>query len=233
MKGRCFITLGRFAALFHVLALTLLLAVAACESPEPPAPCSRLDGQTLTVGQAATVTACFEDPNGDLLTYTVASADPLVATASISGTIVTVTAVAPGIATVTVTASDPEGLEGQARFAVTVPNRPPVAEGSLEPITVPAAASVTIDVSSYFSEPDGQTLTYSAASSDSGVATVTANQQIIIVATLAPGTANITVTATDPGGLSATQSFAVTVPNRPPEAREELPAFDIDLGHAA
>ena len=167
MKGRCFITLGRFAALFHVLALTLLLAVA---------------------------------------------------TASISGTIVTVTAVAPGIATVTVTASDPEGLEGQARFAVTVPNRPPVAEGSLEPITVPAAASVTIDVSSYFSEPDGQTLTYSAASSDSGVATVTANQQIIIVLSLAPGTADITVTATDPGGLSATQSFAVTVPNRPPRA---------------
>ena len=70
------------------------------------------------MGQAATVTACFEDPNGDLLTYTAASGDPSVATASISGTIVTVTAVAPGIATVTVTASDPEGLQGQARFAV-------------------------------------------------------------------------------------------------------------------
>ena len=118
------------------------------------------------------------------------------ATASISGTIVTVTAVAPGIATVTVTASDPEGLQGQARFAVTVPNRPPVAQGNLEPVTVPVGASVTIDVTSYLSEPDGRTLTYSAASSDPRVATVTANQQIIIVSSLAPGTADITVTAT-------------------------------------
>ena len=61
-------------------------------------------------------------------------------------------------------------------LAVAACNRPAVAEGSLKPITVPAAASVTIDVSSYFSEPDGQTSTYSAASSDSGVATVTATR---------------------------------------------------------
>ena len=96
------------------------------------------------------------------------SGDPSVATASISGTIVTVTAVAPGT----------------------------VAQGNLEPVTVPVGASVTIDVSSYLSEPDGRTLTYSAASSDPRVATVTANQQIIIVSSLAPGTADIIVTAT-------------------------------------
>ena len=78
MKGRGMITPGRFAALFPVLALLLVLA--ACESAEPPATCGPLAGQTLTVGQTATVTACFEDPNGDLLTCTAASADPSVAT---------------------------------------------------------------------------------------------------------------------------------------------------------
>ena len=76
MNARGIVTPGRFATLFHVLALTLLLAVAACESPEPPAPCSSLDGQTLTVGQAATVTAAasvtidvssyFSEPDVDL-----------------------------------------------------------------------------------------------------------------------------------------------------------------------
>ena len=231
MKARRIITPGRFAALFPVLALTLLLALAACESPAPPTRCGPLAGPTLNVGQSATVTACFTDPNeADVLTYAAASSDPSVATVSISETIVTVMAVAPGIATVTITASDPEGLEGQAQFAVTVPNRAPVTQGSFEPVTIQVGVAVTIDVASYFSEPDGQTLTYSGASSNTRVATITVNQQTIIVASLSPGTADIAVTATDPGGLSATQFFAVTVPNRGPAAVGRIPAATIEAG---
>ena len=227
MKAPRIFTPGRLSASF------LALALAACESAEPPARCASLAGQTLTVGQTAAVTACFEDPNGDLLTYTVASGDPSVATATISETIVTVTAVAPGIATVTITASDPEGLQGHARFAVTVPNRPPASQGTIAPVTIAVGDTVTIDVSSNFSEPDGQTLTYAAVSSDPGVAAATVHQQSIIVSSLAPGTADVTVTATDPGGLSATLSFAVTVPNRGPEARGEIPALTINAGIVA
>ena len=88
-----------------------------------------------------------------------------------------------------------------------------------------------LDMSPYFSDPDGDSLAYSAATSEPGVATVAAAGNTITLTALARGTADITVTATDPGGLSATQSFTATVPNRSPEAREELAAFDIDLGH--
>lgn len=223
---------GRFATFATLQGLMLLLVLAACESPEPPAPCGTLAGHVLTVGQTANATACFEDPNlADTLTYAVASSDPSVATATIAGKVVTVTAVVPGIATITITATDPEGLQGHQRFTVSVPNRPPAAQGSIEAATIPVGGTATIDASAYFTEPDGQALTYSAASSESRVASVTVNQQIIIVSSLVPGSTTITVTATDPGGLSATQSFMVTVPNRGPEARGEIPAVTLEAGN--
>ena len=211
-------------------ALPLLLVMAACESPEPPAPCGPLADRTVTVGEAATVTACFDDPNGDVLSYAATSSDPSVATASISGTSVTVMGVAPGGATVTVTASDPDGMQAQSRFAVTVPNRAPEARGAIEPITVAVGDTATMDVAAYFSEPDGETLTYSAASSDASAASAAARGSTVAVAGVARGTADITVTATDPGGLAATQSFAATVPNRGPGARGQIPALTIEAG---
>lgn len=213
------------------LALGAALVLGACEAPAAPAPCGPLPGHTIHVGQSATATACFEDPNqADTLAYTVASSDASVATAAISANIVTVTAVRPGIATITVTASDPEGLQGHARFAVTVPNRAPVVQGSIPPAEIPVGAAATIDVAGVFSEPDGQTLTYSARSADTRVATVTVNQQVIIVSAAAHGATAVHVTATDPGGLSATQSFTVTVPNRSPVARGRIPATTIPAG---
>ncbi|MXW16306.1 MAG: hypothetical protein F4123_13760 [Gemmatimonadetes bacterium] len=231
MKVRRSVTPGRFAASSVVQGLALLVVLAACESPHPPAACNPLPGHTLHVGESATAPVCFEDPNeADSLTYSVASSDPGVATATLSGTTVTVMAAVPGFATITITATDPEGLEGHARFTVTVPNRAPVATGTIESLTIDVGATATIDVSSYFSEPDGQTLTYSAASSDADVASVITNQQIIIVSSQAHGTALITVTATDPGGLTAAQSFTVTVPNRGPETRGQIPAATIVAG---
>ena len=231
MKDPGFTPARPFSASASALALSLALALGACESPEPPFACGSLPGHTLTVGQTASATACFEDPNQeDTLTYAVASSDVSVATAAISAKVVTVTAIKPGIATITITATDPEGLQGHARFTVAVPNRPPTTEGSISPVTIPVGATATIDVAEFFSEPDGQTLSYSASSSDSRVATVTVNQQIIIVSAVHHGSTAINVTATDPGGLSATQSFTVTVPNRGPEARGRIPAATVEAG---
>ncbi len=71
--------------------------------------------------------------------------------------------------------------------------------------------SISVDVSSYFSDPDGDALTYTASSSNTGVATVGVSGSTVTVTGAAQGSATVRVTATDPGGLSATQSFAVTV----------------------
>ena len=53
-----------------------LLALAACESQEPPAACGVIPQVTVNAGDTATVTACFDDPNGDALVYSAVSSNP-------------------------------------------------------------------------------------------------------------------------------------------------------------
>lgn len=192
-----------------------LLALASCESPEAPAACDDAIAEvTVNAGETTTVAACFDDPNGDVLRYSAVSSDSGVATASVADTTVTVRAVAPGTATVTVAATDPGGLQGMQTFSVKVPNRAPQPSGAILPVTVPVGRTETVDASSYFTDPDGETLVYSAISSDTDVATVWVSVSVVAVTALAGGTSSVTVTARDPGGLTATQAFQVTVPDR-------------------
>ena len=204
--------------------------LAACENPLPPTACGPLAQQTVNVGEQATVTACFNDPNGDILTYSVSSLNPSVATATVSGTTITVSALKPGNASVTVTASDPGGLQGQQSFEVVVPNRPPLPRGTISPITVQIGQTESLDVSSYFTEPDGEALTYGAASSNPSVAAVSVSGSTVRVTAVAKGNTTMTVTATDPGGLSATQTFVSTVPNRRPEPVGTISEQTVEVG---
>ncbi len=71
--------------------------------------------------------------------------------------------------------------------------------------------TVTIDISASFSDPDGDALSHTAATSNAEVATVAVSGTALSVTGVAQGAAAVTVTASDPGGLSASQSFAVEV----------------------
>ena len=169
--------------------------------------------QTLSVGETAMVdvSSYFSDPDGDTLSYTAASSNARVASASVSGNSVTVTALARGIVTITVTARDPQGLAAQQRFQLTVPNRAPEAAGVIPEQTLSVGETAMVDVSSYFTDPDGDALSYTAASSNARVASASVSGNSVTVTALARGIVTITVTARDPGGLSASSPFAVTV----------------------
>ncbi len=215
------------------LAILPLLVLAACESPQPPAACGPIPQVTVNAGETAAATACFNDPNGDALVYSATSSNPGVATVSMSGTAITIAAIAPGGASVTVTASDPGGLEAQQILQVLVPNRAPQPRGTMPSLTVPVGRTEPVDASSYFAEPDGETLAYSATSSNPAVATVSVSGSVVSVAAVAKGGAVVIVTATDPGGLAATQSFQVTVPNRAPVAGDPIADIEVFVGDAA
>ncbi len=95
-----------------------------------------------------------------------------------------------------------------------VANRPPEPVGTLPPVTIGVnQATVTVDVSGAFRDPDGDVLTYRAWSSSPGVASVSATGSVVTVTPVSEGTSAVTVTATDTDGsnTSATQTFAVTV----------------------
>lgn len=76
-------------------------------------------------------------------------------------------------------------------------NQPPVVVASIMNQQVRVGESVTVDVASNFSDPDGDTLMFSAMSSNENVATVSVSGSMVTVAGVATGTASITVTATD------------------------------------
>ena len=112
-------------------------------------------------------------------------------------------------------------------------NRPPVAAGTLPDRRLALGGMVDLDVSSAFVDPDlGDVLTYTVSSSAPQVVTArTAGAQVTLTG-VSEGTAAIRVTATDRGGLSAAQSFTVTVAppaNRPPQAVGTLAPLTIGL----
>ena len=91
------------------------------------------------------------------------------------------------------------------------PNRPPTAVGNLPGRTLSAGAVVELDVSSAFVDPDGDPLTHAVTSSAPQAVSAAVSGARVTLSAMAEGTAAIQVTATDTGGLAATQSFSVTV----------------------
>ena len=95
--------------------------------------------------------------------------------------------------------------------AASPPNQRPAAVGTIPDQSLEQAGSATtLDVAHYFRDPDGDTLTYGASSSHASVR-VTRSGSELTLTPMSEGEAVITVTATDPDGLSATQRFRVTV----------------------
>ena len=96
----------------------------------------------------------------------------------------------------------------------TLPNRSPEAVGTLEERSLRVGeGAVAVDVSAAFQDPDGDSLTFEATSSDLSVARAMVSGSSVRVAPVAAGESTIEVTATDVSGSNtpATQEFQATV----------------------
>ena len=89
----------------------------------PPQAVGTLEDRILAVGDGALVmdvARAFRDPDGDPLAYAVVSSAAGVATVHASGSTITVTPMAAGLATITVTATDTAGSSALQRFTTCV-----------------------------------------------------------------------------------------------------------------
>ncbi len=169
------------------------------------------DSLTLTSpGQTAQLTATVNDQNNSPITgATVAwsSGNTNVASVSAGGL---VTAVTNG--TTRITARSGNVSNGiTVTVSTPVPNRAPEAVGEIEDLRlVEGGPTEELDVSDAFRDPEGDKLEYTAVSSDELAATVEAMEARIIIRPGSAGRTTISVRATDPAGLSATQNFIAT-----------------------
>ena len=115
----------------------------------------------------------------------------------------------------TYVAGDGTGLTAQAAAVTVLPvNDPPQALGVIPDQTLEAGdGPASLDLSPYFNDRDGDPLSYVAvASASAGALSLTGAALTLTVAR--PVAATVTVTAEDPGGLTATQAFRVTMTDR-------------------
>ena len=174
-------------------------------------------------GLALSLGAYFTDSDNDPLTYRAVSADETIVTVEVTEAIVTLTAAGVGGTTVTVTATDPGGKSATQEILVTVlpANRPPEVVGQIPDQTLQYNDEpLGLDVTMYFTDPDGDELSYVGEGTDESVAEIRVHSDgLVRVDPLSHGEIEVTVTARDPLGASVSQSFMVTVEgNLPPEA---------------
>ena len=186
------------------------------EPNSAPVKVGTIPTQTVSVtGSAATVDVSdyFSDAELNPLTYSATSSNTNKVTVSVSGSTLTITPVATGSATITVNATDiSNGAATQTFTARVISNRSPVKVGTIPTQSVRVGGSTTtVDVSSYFSDPDGNPLTYSATSSNTNKATASMSGSTVVISAVAAGTATIRVKARDTYNASTTQSFSVKV----------------------
>ncbi len=158
---------------------------------------------TGTTNLSATVT-------GGTAPYTYTFSGP--GTITPSGNTATVTNLPAGVQTFTVVAGDATSPTSQTISAtvsvqVTQANRAPVASAIPNQIATTGQA-FSLDVASAFSDPDNQPLTYMATGLPDGL---TLTGSLITGTPTVLGMATVTITATDPGTLTASTSFRLTV----------------------
>ena len=197
---------------------------AATVALSPPVLESQTSSQTWIGGQAVSLVlpvGTFKDPQGESLGYTatLSNGQALPNWLTFNAATDTFTGTAPLTAEtlgITVTATDSSGLSIADTFSTTVIG-PPALTVQTANQTWTAGANFSLALAANaFTDPQGEQLTYSATLSNgqalpSWLIFNAATDSFSGTAPATAQTANIVVAATDSSGLSASDSFAVTI----------------------
>ncbi len=171
----------------------------------------------------------FYDPDGDSMTFTATSSDTTQATVDVAGGTLNVTSKWVGTTDVTVTASD-GSLSVSQSFTLTIlpreNNQAPTAGSTTPVLNVEPGNSVDVDLSTYFSDPDGDPMTYTTTSDDTAKATVSTAGSTMTITAVELGRAEITATATDNSNATGTHTFVILIKDaQPPSGADAIPGL--------
>ena len=203
---------------------------------EPALPArNSLDGETIV---PVDVSGPFSDIDGDELSFTATGLpeglviDP--ETGVITGTLPP-GASANGPYNVTITASDPDGESVSTEFVWTVENVAPIVAVELPNVSFDDASDVSLPIAANFEDPDGDDLTYTAIGLPEGL--MIDPETGLITGTIdnsasQDGPYDITISAVDSQGGTASSTFTMTVNNVAPiiDTGEGLGGGNASLG---
>lgn len=194
----------------------------AASANAPPTVDNPIDVRTLQSNDdqiTIDLSTVFSDPENGPLTYSAVSSNPASVLASTSGAQLIITPVADGVVTVDVTATDQLGATATDSLTVIVANQAPVIDNAIPNQSLSANGSPqSFDLSTVFSDPDNDPLTFTVESDNPAVVTAAIDGNLLTISPGQDGNATISVTATDDLNAAATDQFDVNVEvgNQPP-----------------
>ncbi len=156
----------------------------------------------------------FKDPDNDQLYFTVTSSDNSVVFPVVdNGSELRLTPLANGLASIEIECTDNNWDPVFEHFEVVVQqNQAPVIELDIQNVNLdPSNSQFTLNAGSYFSDPDGDVLTYSVSFSREGIAWNDQGGNVFIFYAQANGSVIVTITADDGRNGSVSQSFVINV----------------------
>ncbi|MGC5775793.1 S-layer homology domain-containing protein [Paenibacillus pabuli] len=187
-------------------------------APEVIKPVETVEVELGAVNDPIDLKTIFADPDQEELTFVAASSDDQVAAANITGSMMTLNVYSQGSAEITLTAKDSSGAEVESKFNVVVKaaaianHKPTVSEPISQMKVALGKVSDTVSLVGVFEDSDGDTLTYTAESSDSNVVEVSVQGETLALEFKnGIGLATVTVKATDPDDEVAETTFTVNV----------------------
>ena len=165
-------------------------------------------GQSGTIGLPVNLQIVASDPDGNVLTFS-ATGLPAGLTISTTGGLITGSPTAAATTTVTVTVNDGHGGIGATTFSWAV-NAPPVVTN---PGNQNGRVGVAVSLQIGATDPNGDTLSYSAAGLPTGL-TISSSTGRITGTPTKQGNSNVTVTVRDGRGGTATALFKWLIAKR-------------------
>jgi subtilisin family serine protease len=175
-----------------------------------------IDFEDINMEVEYLITDLFADPEGDALSYTVTTMDASISAVYVTGDKVLVKSIAEGQTTLDFVVTDSNDASTTASITVNVvemvdTNSAPEFIGASTLADAHPSDEIEYQISDYFSDPDGDAITFTVSSSDAAVASVFAAGETFLVKSKAEGTADLTFTVTDTKGASTTASITVNV----------------------
>ena len=247
--GSSWVTLRACDALTCTRLGDLTFALTVAPPPNRPPQAVRIIGErSVSVGEtiSVAVSPAFWDLEDDhIVSYDFSLDDPALATGTVDvsrGSIL-FQGTQVGTTSVSVSACDGEGCSGSdmgLQFALTVlpPNRPPEFIGIVSDQGIHVGETILLDVSSLFSDPDGDLIQeYGFSQANRGVAfgSIDSTTGIMILRGAKEGTTIVAVNASDGklASMGTDAAFRVTVtepPRNPPQVVGTLSDQTLELG---